>query len=259
MIKRFHNNESGVTNLVILAIALPLLVAIITGAVDVIRFPVVKQQMKNASQAAANSLGSSSQAFSSINWCAIPGNPDTSCEPCLECTKRNCRCKGLGNSMAESELKQATEILFDELTSSGSGIYSSKPENVFIEGAIFTVYVDTTSTEGRAVKVERIASSNGSLFGATLESSGSLEDYVSQKVLGNKLGVLVNREKKSRASSYHVGIVAFRVAVKVDHVFAFSKRLKFGKTDSSTNRESVIESHIIRPLPSSFSLRKPGT
>ena len=127
------DNEKGMLNIITAALALPILLLLSAAAMDVVRFPVVKQHLYSSLQAGFDALAIEGangwEIASGQNLCLLTGNNSES-EKCPRCKRRiKKNCSGARDDHAASTaLKNAVELLFAENTKGGFGILSHKPK-----------------------------------------------------------------------------------------------------------------------------------
>lgn len=270
-------NESGVENIIILAIALPLLLLLIIAAVDIIRVPTAKAQIYRALNAGYDylmvDLGNDSRLARKLNgrnWCAIlprnfPAAQDCN-STCEFSTPTSCGGTdfnpGGGFDFATS-LDLARNVIIDELQ--GSGIFGFGTLDI-------NNLPGDASTSDIAVKVNVY---NLTAKGMSVDGATSLEivesNYIAEQSewagiggygMGKSLNSLVAEKfvtspAQTVAIEYgpntgtHVPIVVLWAAVKVTHSFKWPSVIKLGetpRTGGSHQTESIVTGVIIRPL-----------
>lgn len=270
-------NESGVENIIIMAVALPLLLLLIVAAVDIIRVPTAKAQVYRALNSAFDylvlDLGNDSRLARKLNgrnWCAILPRNFPAAQDCnstceftapLSCVNTNFNPGGSWDSSTSLDL--ARNVIIDELQ--GTGIFG------FGTLDINNLPADA-STSDIAVKVGlyNLVAKGMSVDGATsmeivnaLPIGSSLWDGIDGYALNkNILSVVLAKFVTSPSAQTvgleygpnagtHVPVIALWAAVKVTHSFKWPSAIQLGdtpRTGGSHQTESIVTGLVIRPL-----------
>lgn len=270
-------NESGVENIVILAVALPLLLLLIVAAVDIIRVPTAKAQVYRALNSAFDYLmvdiGNDNRLARKLNgrnWCAIlPRNFPTAqdCNSTCEFTTPT-SCSGSnfnpgGSFDFGTTLDLARNVIIDELQ--GTGIFGfgtldinnlpadASTSDIAVKVALFYLTTKGMSVDGATsmeiVEVNSIAEQSEwpGLDGYGMNKS--LLAFVTEKFVTSPAQT-VGIEYGPNVGT-HVPVVALWAAVKVTHSFKWPSVIQLGdtpRTGGSHQTESIVTGLIVRPL-----------
>ncbi len=258
------NSQAGEMNIVLLAAALPTLILVATAAVDIIRFPAVKQQIRAAIHASVQqltvTLNSEVEIGTGMNWCVLPYVDETpmgcgtagACAVPEDCT--NCGCSGgVSPTTGKYALSNAADSILTSLTGGSGAFYAHDKKDLAINVGMYNLLVN--SGTGEPVGRETVYIITNSNVGGGLEFSVDLDEIVdgllgdaSKKILGVQIG------SPTSPRYYHVPVLVAVVAVRVKHIFNFTDELRFGHKSQSNKDSSVMLTTVIKPLPRIISL-----
>jgi|GEM_PF-5793393 len=264
-------NQRGDTNLVVMAVALPLLLLLVTAATDIARIPIVKQQLETVIHSSFDTavlrFSENSQSWTDPiagrNWCAWLGHehPEYNCPDCDEGA-----CSG-GKDVevsydGASPLKMAVDEAIRELSSSSLPLMAHANADITIRAGIFNLTVDPN---GYGVTgVETVALMGG--VDGEMNYPFDLKAYLENKLIprattlkGSWLTAVVGGDLNRYA---HLSVIVVAGAVRTKHFFNFPTGLRLGVTPANGGEaggdETTILSTMVRPLARSIRLSGPA-
>lgn len=256
--------EKGDANIILLAAALPTLILVATAAVDIVRFPAVKQQIRSVVHAGVRNLTATlngqSAAATGLGWCVLPhlstaGNGCSSLPACAvdeDCD--NCGCTGAADpSTAKHGLTNVGTFIVNSLKAGSVGFYSHGAEDISVDLALINLTVNPTTGEvkGREVVYTLV----GGDIGADLALSPDLTAQIDKLIVGPgnlKLGIQMGTSASKRY--FHVPVLVAVVGVRVHHVFNFTSELRFGEKANSKADSSVVVTTVVKPLRLAYAM-----
>ena len=265
--RKMFQNDRGEINIVAFAIALPILILLGTVAMDILRYPLTKQQIGSAVESGIDSLILTEDENSSYvdtatgkDWCAIlsTNNPRRLCPACDD-EEENCT--GALDAAAAHAVKDAVSRTFQQLTQSGIGVLSHEGADVNVVGGIYNLVASSsTDKDGLIVGVEEVSKLDASEWGGVLDYEIDLRAILVEKfVSGGEtyIGHVLNFMPFAQQSATDVPVAIFGVAVRINNIFNLPADMQFGapvpESVGGTNAVVVV-STIIRPLPRGFRL-----
>lgn len=255
-----HRSQKGMINVVSFAVVLPILILLLAASIDVIRLPIVKQQLLGSINNAYYSLlvqdktNQSLQVLAGRNLCAIP-NADMPINVCS---------KVMHNEQGQIAANLALDHLMDELSQKDeTGLFFHDKSR--INAAIFLANL-LVNNEGTIVGEEQIAlvaSKDGAktkdIFKEQLDklkNSALKGIWLSSSDLTSS-GTKSNETNATEKNYYtQVPIAIIQVSVPVKQIFKLSRLFseKNGKTKSDETTETV-RAMLVRPLLQGVALR----
>lgn len=266
------HNPQGILNITALAVALPILLLLIIAAVDVIRLPIVMQQMDSSLGAGFDSLALPAEITkegfdlaAGKDWCALLQNASG----CPHCEKESHLCTGAKDSEgARKGLLNAKEQIVHELTKLGFGIFSHKEKNVVVELALYNLIVDDngyiiekelvsalTTSKGQRPKPEGIRD-HRKLVEKMFFAGKLLRLGIPIAITEEKPGMLREHHNEKKRTFTDIPLVVMLAQVRVKHFFGFTQKLgivpdPLDKVDDATPsllNSSVLTAILVRPL-----------
>lgn len=259
-------NSHGLINVVTVAIALPLLILILAAAVDVIRLPIIQQQIYGDAHAAYDMLffGNESKGnnapkelLAGKSWCILktPNNSPYDCPSCDDFGV-GVSCSGAADyAAAKIALRNAGNFLLSELSDSREmAIFRHSPEDIRVHLAVYNLLVPRRVKSNRIVGKELVAEFDSADDGGSLDYSPDFDAIVRGQFITPKnrhLGILLGDVPSDKQGATDIPIVVISVAVRVKHIFGITGKLSLGANAKKTpghDGSVILVVNIVRPL-----------
>jgi len=252
-------NSKGVLNIVALAITLPILILLATAAVDIIRLPIVEQQLQQTALSVYDSL-QHDNASAGFTVCAVQGKNlrDESCDQCSPSAKKDC--SGAKDFQAgKVAVRQAVESAFQQLTSGNVGVTTHDADDVYIDISIFNILVDE---DGKVIGKEIVAERDAKQLGAVLASNYSSTNLVNEKFFNSKSpwpGPWIDVVGVRTKQAFPATVAIIHLSVRVEYIFGFAAGLGKesvgdSKTEAVNSKDMQLEVTLLRPLTKNIRL-----
>ncbi len=280
--------ERGLANLVIIAVALPVLILMITAATDISRVILAKSQLYHALNTGYDYLlmnvgadGLQARNLNGRNWCALARSEnrtinDTAClaTTCEYTDPSTCTAATFtpGGPFGSTSLELARNAIIEDLKGSGlfgftCSAYTSGPPPAIDSGTVanceIALKVGLYYLVARGMSVDG-ANSRELLKAVTLGTEAELDglgQYVTTRPV-NLAGMVTAKfidagTPKTMGIEYganaatHVPLIAIWGAVKVKHAFPFPDWLDLGDPlagGTYSTSETIVSGVIMRPL-----------
>lgn len=256
--------EKGAINIILLAITLPLLITLSIAAYDIVRLPIVKQQLNRA---VANSFhfltydyAGTQQVGTGMNWCLVTGTipPDVTCPTCV--CGDSCGCTGAKETSHAIEMSTAAiNSIVGELSSNLVGTLNHSSDKIGAQVALYNVIVDQSEVSGPVIGFESVSSLDGTGLGATFSPGFRADAIVTHYIADgetNLAPVISTRGGSDAHKTIHIPVAVITVGVSVPHIISLPAALRFGSSMSDADN-SVLVVEVVHPLPRSYRLSGP--
>jgi len=290
--RRRLRSEQGDLNIAGFALSLPILLLIVTAAVDIARLPIAKQQSFATLQAGFDNFidtqgdnATTAMLATGRDWCAFMHSSYTDYSECDTC----------GGGTATSDPPTCTvdkdaisarggaETAIDTMLAmlqggAGYAFLDHDLEDIEIVLGVYNLLVDKDDgTIGSAEAVMKtnvaVRPSDATAYmpAGSLGYSIDLDAIAAAHFTGggpgaNALGVTINTGSPSQAADggpsadryTHTSVLIGAIALRINHLFPFTQGLTFGATPEGggppVEGETTLLTYNIRPLPLAFRL-----
>ena len=253
--------QRGDANIIVMAVALPVLLLLISAATDVARIPIIKQQIEGAAHAAFDAAildeavqagGTFSDPLAARNWCdwiAV----DHPCYDCDACGGGDCT--GSKDDQLSSDgsnpLNAVTASVIEQLSSSVVPMLAHAQADMTVKAGVFNIVVNGAGVP-TSVETVRLSTANEGALAYPID----LASYATNTLLpaaGSAIGYWTFSDAASGGPNYtHMGVMIIGAAVRTRHFFNFPTGLRFGETPveggAPKSDETTIVTTIVRPL-----------